>query len=157
MGGNFDRKFWHRSSEGKGAALTECVHCVIFNVVGNLLQPTCVDDKVSTDMTGFNDFDVDRAQEVMDTLRDVLDVDGIKWENKSPDAKEFEGGTFVLLRTHITYRGKFYSVILGTGTHGWEDYKLELLSDQVNDGNPVGNLTVTEVIDIMKNGYNPEV
>ena len=124
---------------------------------GSTLVFTCGDDKVAVNMFGFEDFDIERAQEVVDTLRDILDVDGIKWEDHSTTPKEIDGTMFVLLRTHITYYGKFYSVIIGTGTYGGENYKLELMSDVVNNGDPIGGLTVTEVIDILKNGYNPEV
>ena len=124
---------------------------------GSTLVFTCGDNEVDVNMFGFEDFDIERAQEVVDTLRDILDVDGIKWEDHSTTPRELGGMVVVLLRTHIIYRGKFYSVIIGTGTYGGENYRLELMSDAVNNGDPIGSLTVTEVIDILKNGYNPKM
>lgn len=159
----FSAKFWHRiSSTGDDTRYTECIRCcsnrhLTGGLTDGVLSFVCYGDEVKMSVIGFEDFDFNTAKEVMDTLRDILDEDGIYWVDKSATVTELENIPFVLLRTHITYRGNFYSVILGTGTYGFEDYKLELMSTVVNDGEPVGGLTVTKVIDILKNGYNPEV
>lgn len=151
----FYKRFWYRSRFG--TATSDCLECSHFpRLVDDKLIFSCGDEKVEIPVMGFEDFDIDKAKEVMDTLRDILDVDGIAWDDRSTGSKEFDGVPFVILRTHIIYHGKLYSVILGTGTYGFENYKLELMSEVVNGGEPVGGLTVTDVISILKNGYNPE-
>ena len=130
----------------------ECVGCASCSMTEDKVVVTCRSDMGEVSMLGFENFDVNNAQEVVDTLRDILDEDGIQWKDKSVN-KQFDGTPFVILRTHITYQGRFYSVIIGTGTYGGEHYKLELMSDAVNNGEPVGYLSVTDVIDIIKNGY----
>lgn len=152
----FSKRFWYRSRFG--APTSDCLDCSSHppRLVDGILCFRCADEEVKIPVTGFEDFDIEVATEVMATLRDILDEDGIKWVDKSTGSKEFDGTPFVILRTHITYRGNFYSVILGTGTYGFEQYKLELMSDVVNAGEPVGGLTVTDVISILKNGYNPK-
>lgn len=152
----FSKRFWYRIRFG--TATSDCLDCSLQpSLVDDILCFRCSDEKVEIPVTGFEDFDIDKAKEVMDTLRDILDVDGIQWTDMSTGSKEFDGTPFVILRTHITYHGRLYSVILGTGTYGFENYKLELMSEVVNGGEPVGYLTVTDVISILKNGYNPEV
>lgn len=154
---DFNRDIWFLVTNRFEAKVLECVECASNPTIsGDNLVFTCGGEKMEIPMTGFEDFDVERAQEVMDTLRDILDEDGIKWSDKSV-RRTCDDVQFILLRTHIIYHGKLYSVILGTGTYGFEDYKLELLSEVVNGGEPIGGLTVTEVIDILKHGYNPEV
>lgn len=153
-------KFWHKIYSDYTTNIVECVRCAdhSFDSVNSSLLFNCVPgEEVKVSMLGFENFDIDKAKEVMDTLRDILDVDGIHWVDKSVENNDLDGTLFVILRTHITYHDKLYSVILGTGTYGFEDYKLELMSEVVNGGEPIGGLTVTEVIDIMKHGYNPEV
>ena len=155
--GDLSLNIWFLVTDRFTAKVTECVKCSSNpKISGNNWVFSCGGEKVEIPMFGFEDFDVERAQEVMDTLRDILDEDGIKWTDKSVQRK-CDDVQFTLLRTHIIYHGKLYSVILGTGTYGFEDYKLELLSEVVNGGEPIGGLTVTKVIDILKNGYNPEV
>lgn len=161
--GIFSNRFWYKIirtlSDNDAPASADCVCCGSHKskVVDNSLVFSCSGEEVKISMFGFENFDIDKAKEVMDTLRDILDVDGIHWVDKSVENNDLDGTLFVILRTHITYHDKLYSVILGTGTYGFEDYKLELMSEVVNDGEPIGGLTVTDVISILKNGYNPEV
>ena len=164
---SFEDRFWHRvcSVSDYPTLITfasECVTCAhhelydywdLSEYEGTIKFDDCGGKgEVIVPLDICEKFDTDRAKEVMDTLRDILDVDGIQWKDKSV-VSDIDGTTFALYRTHITYHGKLYSVILGMGTYGCEEYKLELMADNVNGGEPVGYLTVTDVIDIMKNGY----
>lgn len=84
-------------------------------------------------------------------LRELLDEKKIKWWDCS-----FSGGDtpFVRIdRTHFKYRGFEWSVVHGFGSYGGWSYNreneglLELMSEAVNDGEPVGWLTAEQVIE----------
>ncbi len=86
--------------------------------------------------------------EEMETFRDLLDEEQIEWE----DVSEF--GSYPICRTHFKYRGFKWSVIHGYGTYGGRDPLtnkdtglLELMSNAVNDGDPVGWLTAEQAMD----------
>lgn len=86
-------------------------------------------------------------------LREELDKRNIEWEDKST-VEEF----FTVYRTHFEYNNCKYSVIYGFGTYGGlnlstkSNFKLlELMSEAVNKGEPVGYLTAEQVIEIVVN------
>lgn len=85
----------------------------------------------------------------MKKLRDYLDSTCIPWEDNS------ETVHLPIERTHffVKKNGCKWSVIHGYGTYGgWSRYDpidkglLELLAEDVNDGDPVGYLTAEDVI-----------
>ena len=96
--------------------------------------------------------------EEMQKLRDYLDAHEIEWEDVSED---FTKGIdvelpveFWICRTHFDFCGNRYSVINGVGTFGGiyvgsgeNLWLLELMSDAVNKGEPMGYLTAEEIIE----------
>jgi hypothetical protein len=83
--------------------------------------------------------------EEMIKLRRLLDDSSIEWEDMSDKILQID-------RTWAYHNGNFYSVINGRGTYGGVDPftrhnkgLLELKSDAVNDGEPVGWLTAKQV------------
>ena len=85
----------------------------------------------------------------MKKLRDYLDSTCIPWEDKSEVGQHLQ-----IERTHffVKKNGCKWSVIHGFGTYGgWSTYEidkglLELLAEDVNNGEPVGYLTAEDVI-----------
>ena len=81
--------------------------------------------------------------EEMEKLRRLLDQHSILWEDKSDSQ---------ITRTHFEYRGYHWSVVHGFGSYGGYSFVtndeglLELMSDAVNGGEPVGWLTADEVM-----------
>lgn len=89
--------------------------------------------------------------EEMTKLRKLLTEQGIEWHDAStpPDYP------LQIDRTHFDYKGYSWSVINGFGTYGgigiFRDKKnmglLELISNAINDGEPIGYLTAAQVMD----------
>lgn len=83
-------------------------------------------------------------------FRKLLDSAGIEWEDSSDKA------LLPIERTHFRYKESKWSVVHGYCTLGGFDKEsednglLELLSDAVNDGNPMGFLTAIEAFKIVK-------
>lgn len=80
-------------------------------------------------------------------LRKLLTLYGIEWHDAS------ENFPLQIDRTHFDYKGYKWSVINGYGTYGgfgiFSDKNmglLELISAAVNDGEPIGYLTASQVI-----------
>lgn len=92
--------------------------------------------------------------EEMKKLRTWLDKQGIQWEDKSESFTRIEADTgkpCYMCRTHFCLNGCFYSVINGIGSYGGIDYEgnnhglLEVMSDAINGGTPIGGLTFKEL------------
>lgn len=88
--------------------------------------------------------------EEMTKLRKLLTEQGIEWH----DAKATLDLDIQIDRTHFDYRDYFWSVINGFGTYGGYSFRseknkglLELMSNAVNGGEPVGYLTAAQVMD----------
>ena len=84
-------------------------------------------------------------------LRKMLDAEGIDWHDKS------ELGLRPIWRTHFEHRGYHWSVIHGFGTFGGFDYfghedkgLLEVMSDAINNGEPIGWLTAERVMQYVR-------
>ena len=93
--------------------------------------------------------------EEMIKLRELLDKNGIPWEDKStrhthPKEWGLEEFSFSIDRTHFEFRGYHWSAINGCGTYGEDEGLIELMSDAVNGGEPIGYLTADEVMDMVK-------
>lgn len=90
----------------------------------------------------------------MELLRKILDDNDIEWH----DASDMDAHP--ITRTHFNYRGHDWSVIHGYGTFGGysrfghDDGLLELMSDAVNEGEPIGYLTALEALNYIKGGDN---
>ena len=89
--------------------------------------------------------------EEMLKLRKLLTEHGIEWH----DASTPPGYNLQIDRTHFEYRGFNWSVINGFGTYGGIGIfrnkenmgLLELMSNAVYDGEPIGYLTAAQVMD----------
>lgn len=109
--------------------------------------------------------------EEMYKLRSMLDARAIEWHDKSsimsPQliAENISAGIeknyadVSIFRTHFEVHGELWSVINGFSTYGGYEPTtsknmglLELMSDMVNDGEPLGNLTADEVCKIIDSG-----
>lgn len=87
-------------------------------------------------------------------FRNLLDQHNIAWHDASD-----RYGDFYIDRTHLEYRDYKFSVINGLGTYGGYTIDvsknkglLELMSNAINGGNPVGELTADEAIEIVLGG-----
>jgi len=84
----------------------------------------------------------------------------IKWKDKSDDLETAsEEYNLYICRTQFWYKGNFYSAINGLGTYGGyysnEENNaglIELMSSQINGGEPVGFLTAEDCIKLILNG-----
>ena len=90
--------------------------------------------------------------EEMIKFRKLLDENGIEWHDASDPVEDF----YRIDRTHFEYNKFHYSVIHGCGTYGgysiWDNRDeglLELMSNAINRGNPIGWLTADEAIQII--------
>lgn len=87
----------------------------------------------------------------MELFREMLDAEHIEWRDASSQSFELP-----MDRTHFEYRGYDWSVIHGYGSYGGPSFLyddkglLELMSDAVNEGEPVGFLTAEEVMRYVK-------
>lgn len=90
----------------------------------------------------------------MKLLREMLDAEHIEWHDASSE------GMLTIHRTHFDHRGYKWSVIHGFGTYGGPSYLyddkglLELMSDAVDNGEPIGFLTAQEVMEYVKGVRN---
>lgn len=89
----------------------------------------------------------------MERLRMLLDYNGLVWADKS-DNKIPE---MAIERTHLYFGGILCSIIHGYGTYGGynvytghDEGLLELMCEEVNGGEPVGELTADEAIVIIE-------
>lgn len=84
-------------------------------------------------------------------FRNMLDAANIEWHDASA-----KGVLTPIDRTHFTYRGYDWSVIHGFGSYGGWSYSypdeglLELMSNAVNGGNPIGYLTAEQAMICLK-------
>ena len=80
-------------------------------------------------------------------FRKLLDDEGITWHDASDkDVLDI----YHIDRTHFTYCGYNWSVVHGRGTFGENQGLLEMMSNAVNDGDPLGWLTANEVFAYVK-------
>ena len=85
----------------------------------------------------------------MEKLREALTANDIIWTDASDE------GLLPITRTHFEYKGYKWSVIHGHGTYGGfsllepDAGLLEIMSNAVDDGNPMGWLTAEEVMDLV--------
>lgn len=93
--------------------------------------------------------------EEMTKLRKLLTEQGIEWHDDSDTLKL----NITIDRTHFEYRDYFWSVINGFGTYGGYSFRseknkglLELMSNAVNGGEPVGYLTAEEAMKLILEG-----
>ena len=90
----------------------------------------------------------------MRELRKMLDAEGIDWHDKS------EFGLCPIWRTHFEHRGYHWSVIHGYGSYGGPSFlqddkgMLELMSNAVNKGDPIGWLTAEEAMQYVRGDKN---
>ena len=83
----------------------------------------------------------------MKLFREMLDAENIEWHDASSQSFELP-----MYRTHFEHRGYHWSVIHGFGSYGGPSFLyddeglLELMSDAVNGGEPIGFLTAEEVM-----------
>ena len=73
----------------------------------------------------------------MEILRGMLDQRNIEWTNASD---------IWISRTWFTINGNKWSVISGKFSYGGPEGFLELVTNSVNDGDPIGWLTADEVM-----------
>lgn len=80
-------------------------------------------------------------------FRKMLDDEGIEWK----DASSLD--MYPMWRTHFDYRGYWWSVIHGYGSYGgFNSFEcidkglLEVMSEAINGGEPVGWLTAEQVM-----------
>ena len=84
--------------------------------------------------------------EEMCRLREMLNKENIDWNDVS------EGGNLPITRTHFWLKGNLWSVIHGYGTFGgWtftseDEGLLELMTDAIPPGEPLGFLTAEQVM-----------
>lgn len=98
-----------------------------------------------------------RLTKEMKSLRRMLDEKGIEWIDAfSPELPDHK---YQIYRTHFSYRGYKWSVVHGYGTYGGyspldsiDGGLLELMSDAVNDGDPIGWLTAEEAMKYITGG-----
>ena len=95
--------------------------------------------------------------EEMVRLRTLLDQNGISWVDKSTRLtypKELGFDDIFISRTHFDFRNYHWSAINGCGTYGEEEGLIELMSNAVNGGEPIGYLTADEVMNLVKGVIN---
>ena len=95
----------------------------------------------------------------MTKFRLMLNKNGIKWIDNSSIMVEKSLSKYNITRTVFAYNGYKWSVIHGYGTYGGysfitdsDENLLELMSDAVNEGEPVGWLTAEETFEYVKKG-----
>lgn len=87
---------------------------------------------------------VNGMPEEMRGLRFLLDMFGISYEDNS-SLYDFMP-EINIYRTAFAYGGYDWSVISGHGTYGGENGLLEVMSNAINDGDPIGGLEAAEVL-----------
>lgn len=95
----------------------------------------------------------------MTRFRHLLNENGIKWIDASSMMPDKRLSKYNIVRTHFSYNGYKWSVIHGYGTYGGHNFitgenddLLELMSDAVNNGEPIGWLTAEDVFEYVKKG-----
>lgn len=88
----------------------------------------------------------------MEDLREYLTKRHIEWWDKSDNKDEWW-----ICRTHFMIKGNHWSVIHGYGTYGGictfsnRDWcLLELMTNALNDGEPLGSLSVKQIIEYIE-------
>lgn len=87
----------------------------------------------------------------MAMLREILNAEHIEWHDASEESEMCP-----ICRTHFEHRGYKWSVIHGYGTYGGfssidkDKGLLEVMSDAINGGEPIGWLTAEEVMQYVK-------
>lgn len=90
----------------------------------------------------------------MKLFREMLDIENIEWHDASSQSFELP-----MDRTHFEHRGYFWSVVHGFGSYGGPSFLyddkglLELMSDAVNEGEPIGFLTAEEAMQYVRGGH----
>lgn len=89
-------------------------------------------------------------------FRNLLESNNIEWIDKSDEG--------FIDRTHFYYRNYFFSVVNGFGTYGGINVlngknmgMLELMSNCINGGEPIGPLTSDEAIEIVLGGSDDSI
>ena len=91
----------------------------------------------------------------MKLFREMLDAENIEWHDASSQSNELP-----MDRTHFEHRGYQWSVIHGFGSYGGPSYLyddkglLELMSNAVNKGDPIGWLTAKEAMQYVRGDKN---
>ncbi len=95
--------------------------------------------------------------EEMKKLRNWLDQNNIPWVDFSEDYGMVGKMSMFICRTHFNADNHMVSVVNGFGTYGgFSDLEmsnkglLEVMSDLLNDGEPVGYLTADELIEMLR-------
>ena len=93
----------------------------------------------------------------MKLFREMLDAENIEWHDASSQSFELP-----MDRTHFEHRGYHWSVIHGFGSYGGPSFiqddkgLLELMSDAVNKGDPIGWLTAKEAMQYVRGEADDE-
>lgn len=85
-------------------------------------------------------------------FRRLLDNAGIEWHDAS-----CKDNMFPITRTHFVFKGYHWSVIHGRGSYGGinvfnkrkDEGLLEMMSEAVNEGEPIGWLTAEDAMQII--------
>jgi len=91
----------------------------------------------------------------MKLFREMLDAEHIEWHDASSQSFELP-----MDRTHFEHRGYHWSVIHGFGSYGGPSFLyddkglLELMSNAVNKGDPIGWLTAKEAMQYVRGDKN---
>lgn len=94
-------------------------------------------------------------------LRTLLDLNDIAWVDASEEYNHYSY-PYSIYRTHFEHRGYHWSVVHGFGTYGgWSSHSsdrglLEVMSEAINGGEPIGYLTAEEVMEYVKGERNNE-
>lgn len=101
-------------------------------------------------MTKFQPF---KVTEEMQKLRDYLDAHNIRWRDKSEKSANCQ---YWMCRTHFNLKGFRWSVIHGYGSYGGpspyniDTGTLELMTNALNGGEPLGYLSADNVIECIE-------
>ena len=93
----------------------------------------------------------------MKLFREMLDAENIEWHDASSQSFELP-----MDRTHFEHRGYQWSVIHGYGSYGGPSFLydgeglLELMSNAVNKGAPIGWLTAKEAMQYVRGEADDE-
>ena len=90
----------------------------------------------------------------MQKLREYLTQKKIEWRDDSDIYDEFVEISPILdmsiYRTKFNHDGYLWSIVHGMGTYGEEKGLLELMTNRVNGGEPLGYLTADDVIALIE-------
>lgn len=85
------------------------------------------------------------GREAMNTLRRWLDSQSIKWVDHSD---------LSMKRTRFWVKGNEWSVIFGEYSYGGAQGLLEVWTKNVNNGEPLGHLSASEVIKLIEKEFD---